>query len=1123
MKKFLLSSLLMLFGMSAFAQSGWTNPSGNYQLETVVYAAVDCGDYGLYGNDALPEVAAFVNGELRAVVSEYTQIEVPAGEGRIYTIRVGGEASDNGKTISFKLYDPKSGLIYPLSSPTVTWTGDNTPANPSDYYTLTASPAVETAIFTKDENGEEIESPKISMRVGDRVSLDDYYVRFYDSNGKETAPENTGVWTIGGPNAPYVEQVSTNDGTVIIQGIQETPDNDGDGTPDFVENAIMYNVGYFGFNIPVQVLEEYIPVTSIAIEDYNYYWPGYGRLSLTDENVTYNNGESIPTYPGVIIQSSSNPDVVELVQNYLVFHKMGTSTITVVAEDNPEVTTTFEVNIISALTSMETGPEGDTYEYIRNSSEEEEEEMEYPLPEFNWVTNEDGSPVIGNDINEAFTMVSDNPGVVRIDEIEGEAGTEYRVISVKKGTANVTYTSVYDPTKSVTYKYVVKQAVNEVIITEIDGVAIDGGMETLPEVEIIVGKIVTAKAVYNPADADYEDFTMQFVNANWGEIDGIEQYVEIIGSTVVDGELTFQFQFNALPQEEYYLQAVIDHDFLSGLVKLNVVQKVESITLSETEKRLWINADESLQFYIDVKITPDNATNKRYTVESSANDVVSVESDPAGNSYNFYAIGKGEATLTFRSEDNPDAVATCDIIVKRRVNEIYVEGLNYEMYNDGESYMATLSYYPADADFDAAALTYNINIYDEVKYPEEWSILDITLQEAVDGVIPVEVVPRALCNNLTIAFTYDISAQDEDGDFIENVTEHCIREKINLVDGWNWISLISGEYYLEQSELSEVLVEARSKNKLVYNDPDWGLFGELKMLGTNEAYKVNISSEDVSEDMTRVNSIYVTDYMMFSPDGSIADKTFAKGWNWVSYPYEYSYPVTEIFDPSKFAEGDVILSKSGGFVTLTDGVWEGTLSSLNPNEGYMIYSNNAQGFTLSMPGRFTLEQGYFAENDAARVAAMERSVWNYDDSRFANTMAVIAKIDVDDCNSYTVGAFVGDECRGEGEFVNGKAYISVAGEMGEVVTFRLCDKWTGEFVDVTTELTFTDMAGTAKSPVLMGVLDGTTGIVDINSIDSNSIESIYDAAGRAVSEMTEGIYILKVREGDRVVTKKVRK
>lgn len=481
MKKFLLSSLLMLLGMSAFAQSGWTNPSGNYQLETVVYAAVDCGDYGLYGNDALPEVAAFVNGELRAVVSEYTQIEVPAGEGRIYTIRVGGEASDNGKTISFKLYDPKSGLIYPLSGPTITWTGDNTAVYPSNYYTLSASPASTAKIYTIREDVE-VESPSLSMRVGDRVSLDGYYVRFYDSNGNETTPENTGAWTIGGANAPYVEQVSTNDGSVIIQGIQETPDNDGDGTPDFVEYAIMYNVGYFSFNIPVQVLEEYIPVTSIAIEDYNYYWPGYGRLSLTDEYVIYNNGESIPTYPGVRIISSSNPDVVELVQNYLEFHKMGTSTITVVAEDNPEVTTTFEVNILSALNSMAPGYEGDTHEYIKMSTEEEEID-DCPLPLFDWVKNEDGLPVLGNEINEEFTIVSDNPEIIRVETTESEDGSYQRLMAVKKGTANITFTSVYDPTKSTTYKMVVKQSVNSVTITEIDGVAIDGGMETLPEVE----------------------------------------------------------------------------------------------------------------------------------------------------------------------------------------------------------------------------------------------------------------------------------------------------------------------------------------------------------------------------------------------------------------------------------------------------------------------------------------------------------------------------------------------------------------------------------------------------------------------------------------------------------------
>lgn len=1104
----------MLLGMSAFAQSGWTNPSGNYQLETVVYAVVDCGNYGLYGSDVLPEVAAFVNGELRAVASEYRQNDAPAGEPtRVYTLRVGGEASDNGEAISFKLYDPSSGLIYPLEvkgGATITWTGDNTAVYPSNYYTLTASVAVRAIIY----NDEGKESPSISMRVGDKISLDGYYVRFYDIDGKEVVSvESEGVWTIGGPNAPYVSQVSDSEGSVIVQGIAETPDNDGDDTPDYMDYCINYSVGNFAFNIPVQVLEEYIPVTSIAVEDYNYYWPGYGRLPL-DNIVIYNNNQSVPTNPGVIVVSSSNTDVVEVMNNILVFNKMGNSVITIKAVDNEEITTTFNVNILSALSSMATGFENDTYEYQRQTGEEEE--IKFPMPQFNWVTNEDGLPVIGNDINEEFRMVSDNPEVLRIDDVSDETASYQRVVSLKKGTANVTCTSVYDPEKSVTYKVVVTQGVNSVNITSIDGAVIDEGGETMPEVDVIVGKTVTAMATVNPADADYENFTMQFVNANWGEIEGFEECVEIIGSTVIDGTCIFQFKFKSVPQETYNLQAVIDMDYLSRLVRLNVIQKVETITLDATEKTLWINADETQQFNIDVKIEPDNATDKRYTVESSNGDVVSVELVNDGeteSSYNFYAIGKGEATLTFRSVDNPDAVATCFVTVKRRVSSIGIENLPSELYNDGEVCNAALVYFPSDADIDVEALSYEIRT--NGPSASAWSLIDITLLDAGEGTIGLEVIPRSLCSDVSIVFSYDKSVEGESMNYLETTAQTSVCEKISLGEGWSWISLISADYSLDN--LSEVLVEARSKSELVYNDPAWGLFGSLSTLGTNEAYKVNI------KEGAKAYDICLTSGQILSSDGTIDDKAFVKGWNWVSYPYEYSYPIGDIFTASAFNEGDIILSKSGGFATLTSGSWEGTLETLTPGEGYMVYCNNAQGFTLSMPGRYSLEQGYFTGNGAAGAAAIERSVWNYDHSRFANTMAVIAKIDVEDCSSYTIGAFVGDECRGEGEFINGKAYISVVGEMGEIITFRLYDRWTGEYIDVTGEITFADKVGTPKEPVLMGVADGTTDIVDINSIDSNNVEAIYDAAGRAVSEMTEGIYILKVREGDRVVTKKVRK
>ena len=119
--------------------------------------------------------------------------------------------------------------------------------------------------------------------------------------------------------------------------------------------------------------------------------------------------------------------------------------------------------------------------------------------------------------------------------------------------------------------------------------------------------------------------------------------------------------------------------------------------------------------------------------------------------------------------------------------------------------------------------------------------------------------------------------------------------------------------------------------------------------------------------------------------------------------------------------------------------------ALNPNEGYMLY-HNGEATTAALPGRFTMAQGNLAtatSQDAgtystkAMSLGREASVWNFDGSRFANTMAIIGQLEMnDDASDYTIGAFVGDECRGEGKVVNGTAYISVVGEAGETVSIN---------------------------------------------------------------------------------------
>ena len=115
MRKILWMAVLMLVGMSAWAQ-GWTGPSANdYQSSTPVYVQVNVN-----GAEQLKaEVAAFIGDDCRAVsVGAETQI----GNSQYHLLRVWGNPDDDlDKEITFKV--AWEGLVFGFKK-TVTWTGD---------------------------------------------------------------------------------------------------------------------------------------------------------------------------------------------------------------------------------------------------------------------------------------------------------------------------------------------------------------------------------------------------------------------------------------------------------------------------------------------------------------------------------------------------------------------------------------------------------------------------------------------------------------------------------------------------------------------------------------------------------------------------------------------------------------------------------------------------------------------------------------------------------------------------------------------------------------------------------------------------------------------------------------
>ena len=1298
MKKLFLTLLLVMAGMVSWAQSGWNDPFGNYQEQTVVYVTVDCGEYDIYSGVTGPQVAAFIDGEIRALATSYQML----GNYKVFALRVGGESDDNGKSIDFKLYDPVSGLIYPLEmtdeqfeAAEITYQGDYTyQENQSiKLFTGSATPANEMRFTYYD-----VEHGSIFMNVGDVMTIEDggsiEYLFVSPTNGEEipaTTPEAALEWDLlsydnAGNQASHYVSIKEN----VITALNSTP----------YGINVTARAGSLQMSVNIFV---YQPVTEIAIEDADIYL-GVGRFV---PDVTYNGGDSYPTTPGVTFSVESE-DVVRIVGGITIVPiAKGSVTVTAVADDNPEVTTTFQVNVLSALQEFAYKGEIEFTIYDENSKD-----MMGSVnpPIFHWIYDDSGSPVV--EPNEEYTIASEDESVVLVEY--DETGTKLvAVTAVKKGETNLVFTSKYDPTMSVKVRTVIRQAVYGVNFLTVNGEDVSGA-ETRPMADVYVNETVTVVAELNPADADYTDFSFRFVTSDGEEISAETIGVEVVSTKISGGQCIMDFVFNTIPDVEVCIEAQADgvrsdnvllnvynrvenidvslldeywidsdgdifefkyavtpgnvknEDFtvessnprvaeilksedagiyqlhayapgevtftfkseenpdvaveystvikrtptgvkitsiagqepspngmtvavgqqieavaavepsdatiesfvmsivngdgmplgdaeveigevtlndantecsitfrfitvpqdrvfvkaavnetITDQVNLLVVQSVNEIQLSETEKTIWFGNDQ-IDFSITAIALPEDATNKNIIVEVDDNVVVEyLGVGEATGVHNFRTMNKGTATITFTSEDNPSVTAQCVVNVKRKVDEITFEGLDEPLYNDGEVRDVIVTFLPEDADFDASALSVRVETT-QLSFPGHWSVVEVSEGMEIDNGVRFEFTPKALCLYSDVIFEYDAVNVEGASEVLEAYGTVSVNERLTLESGWSWISLTSAGFSL--GEIEESLVEARSRQCLAFNDAKWGLFGDLGWLDQFEAYKVKIK-DDVDP---------VTVYPMegkMSYDGAINGKEFIKGWNWVSYPYEYRYPVEDIFDAANFAEGDIILSKNDGFVTLTDGAWVGTLNELLPNEGYMIYTANA--FTCEMPNRFSLEQGEFEASAGTEIpapagaAARERSVWVYDGSRFANSMAVIAKVDVEECEDYTIGAFVDDECRGEGRFINGLAFISVAGEADENVAFRLYNKVSGEFIDLDRELQFAGMAGSVKAPVTMGTIDGTTGIDEVKGENGN-VKAVYDITGRKVEQMTEGIYVIEVREGDKIVTKKVR-
>ena len=508
-----------------------------------------------------------------------------------------------------------------------------------------------------------------------------------------------------------------------------------------------------------------------------------------------------------------------------------------------------------------------------------------------------------------------------------------------------------------------------------------------------------------------------------------------------------------------------------------------------------------------IVIIPENDEGESYTItpadEETANAIVE-----------GYAIKNGTYTLIITSVLNPKVSVEVQVNVTTPVNITFPTTLTISKFKDTEFELTMTG-----DNFDPGLVSlefisnmepkgYGIPTYSSADNGEGliWNIRatgtgSVELRVLYNG----EYMPREGVEVCYIEIPAEISFNNNGWDWI------YAPANINLLNN-------RGEY-LEQLNVDESnkVIEVRSQTGLLYNDPVLGFIGDITELMPGEGmYKIKASYEDA------LDCILVSSKPYWDRNQS---KMLQPGYTWIGYTNEWDMTIDEFNTVMNTpTEGDQIIGKTN-FAEYSDGVWVGSDFVLEAGKGYLYYNSSDAENVLSFDYMPDFSSQYSLKSLSTKNMSVRNNsiVWEYDASQFADNMAIVAQIaNLDNPEDYTIGAFVGEECRGMGKVVkDGKMMINVAGKVGEVVSFRLHNEYTGEFVDLETKVKYTQKLGSLKAPIsIMGA--SISGISEITT-DENNEESYYDLNGRKVegNNLSAGAYIVKTVKNGQVIVKKV--
>ena len=562
--------------------------------------------------------------------------------------------------------------------------------------------------------------------------------------------------------------------------------------------------------------------------------------------------------------------------------------------------------------------------------------------------------------------------------------------------------------------------------------------------------------------------------------------------------------------------AVMPGEFTLYVVSVENEQLKSEITVVITD----IIAPESIDVDINTNAYEKLRTQVTITPEGEYTITPKDEESAAAFDENGNALKNGSFTLVVTSKTNTKVSKEVIVNVSTPVDITFPESLTISKYRDTE-FELTIT---GDG-FDPSLVSFE---FTKTEDPIQFGIPTITTAD--DGAGLKWNIRGTGSGYVELRVLYDgqVMPRNSQESFcsIQTLAEVAFNN-----DGWDWIYVPSdidltdngnNPAYLDFLNIDDnnKVIEIRSQTELLYNDKTYGFIGTITTLNPLDGmYKIKAKYDDAS------NCVLSNNEGLWTRDISFRAK---KGYTWIGYPNEWNITLDDfnLIEANTPSEGDRIIGKTN-FAEYSNGEWVGADFTLEAGKGYIYYNASEEINSISFdytPDFST--QTYSSIHMSAKGQSKRNGsdVWNYDASQYADNMAIVAEIEgLENPEDYTIGAFVGDECRGMGKVVkDGKMMINVAGKSGETVTFRLHNEYTGEFIPLETEVRYSNGYGSLKSPLaitgpsISGISEITTG--------ENDEETYYDLYGRKVEgELSTGIYIVKTVKNGKVTVTKVSK